>query len=1008
MPCRRFPGPDPCLEATISEKVDRLTAPGPGDPSSTANKLPWLENPKDGGKMQFVSPLEAAGLAGLLPPLETHFGGLGLGFDLCLLCQVPASTAGWSCPSRLDPSRAGRRVEHGLSRPGKNHPNFPASTHPCARHRAPKEPCTASGDLAQSTSGRPPRPRPPYPCCATGSGADQCPEERPGLGVMPVGRKADITAQAKSSFGTGVETGTGTCLSGSPKEQLEETTASVVNETEMQKLPPVNTVSLTPETPAEGLAISPSEEKGCPLQEHPGGTSRVPRRLNPQDTVTSRPKVPPSLQPAHRSGASQPAAPARYPALPSVGPADPTSLGAAPHWEKPATLGSKASALPRPGGAAGPGVTAQQVVSQTGLGTTFLHLSYRDMFHELAAATAGGPGIYEMFGTPGYGRIKLGCGPGSPAPSDRCRPPPARVRGRGGARHSQQRAHGSPPKSARVTGQQRRASKPKGKRRKSNQGGRRDGDSGEVAAQQEQQAPGPGHAGQQDGEEEGPVGGLVSPTEQHDLNPGSALLEAAEDQGDPPNTQTRVVTLGVLRAPHRPAQRTPATWATLGRDWPWPTEILSRPTVGRPDTLGKLLVPVTLSSDQLGPGGEPAPSRSPLTALQDTCEGRIQEVLGVPAPELVDLEDTDPECLAPVAQGSEGYMGKQVAFTQEQDEVSPPALEKANMCRRDRSLLRERLAPRSPSKMADPEKYLDHQRPILWTKGEILGKGAYGTVYCGLTSRGQLIAVKQASLEASDPRATGMAYQKLRAEVDLLQTLKHVNIVTYLGTSLEGNTVSIFMEFVPGGSMASVVSRFGPLSERVLGQYTKQILQGVAYLHQNHVVHRDIKGSNVMLVPTGVIKLVDFGCARRLAHRGPDGTSSETLRSAHGTPYWMAPEVIRESGYGRKSDIWSVGCTVFEMATGLPPLASMGRVAAMFYIGAHQGLMPPLPGRFSQDAADFMHLCFTRDQHARPSAMELLKHPFLESLEQHPENSLYAREPAVEEANTVGSQGVLS
>ncbi|KAL6085291.1 hypothetical protein STEG23_033104 [Scotinomys teguina] len=276
------------------------------------------------------------------------------------------------------------------------------------------------------------------------------------------------------------------------------------------------------------------------------------------------------------------------------------------------------------------------------------------------------------------------------------------------------------------------------------------------------------------------------------------------------------------------------------------------------------------------------------------------------------------------------------------------------------------------------DKSLKHEEAIFWTKGEILGRGAYGTVYCGLTSLGQLIAVKQVALDTSDKLATEKEYQKLQEEVDLLKALKHVNIVAYLGTCLEENTVSIFMEFVPGGSISSIINRFGPLPETVFCKYTRQILQGVAYLHENCVVHRDIKGNNVMLMPTGTIKLIDFGCAKRLAWAGLNGTHSDMLKSMRGTPYWMAPEVINESGYGRKSDIWSIGCTVFEMATGKPPLASMDRMAAMFYIGAHRGLMPPLPDRFSESAADFVRLCLTRDQHERPSALQLLTHSFLQ------------------------------
>ncbi|NXY44064.1 M3K19 kinase, partial [Ceuthmochares aereus] len=272
---------------------------------------------------------------------------------------------------------------------------------------------------------------------------------------------------------------------------------------------------------------------------------------------------------------------------------------------------------------------------------------------------------------------------------------------------------------------------------------------------------------------------------------------------------------------------------------------------------------------------------------------------------------------------------------------------------------------------------LTNKDPIMWTRGEVLGKGAYGTVYCGLTSQGQLIAVKEVVLDTSDQLTTEKEYQKFHEEVDLLKTLKHVNIVTYLGTCLEDNILSIFMEFVPGGSISSIINRFGPLPEVVLCKYTKQILQGVAYLHDNCVVHRDIKGNNIMLMPNGVVKLIDFGCARRLAWASLGGTQGEMLKSVHGTPYWMAPEVINESGYGKKSDIWSIGCTVFEMATGKPPLASMDRIAAMFYIGAHRGLMPSLPDHFSSAAVDFVHACLTRDQHERPSALQLLDHPFL-------------------------------
>eukprot|EP00063_Salmo_salar_P054101 XP_014028936.1 PREDICTED: mitogen-activated protein kinase kinase kinase 19-like isoform X3 [Salmo salar] len=266
---------------------------------------------------------------------------------------------------------------------------------------------------------------------------------------------------------------------------------------------------------------------------------------------------------------------------------------------------------------------------------------------------------------------------------------------------------------------------------------------------------------------------------------------------------------------------------------------------------------------------------------------------------------------------------------------------------------------------------------ITWRKGEVLGRGAYGTVFCGLTSQGQLIAVKQVALDASDLETADKEYNRLQEEVDLLKNLHHSNIVGFLGTSLRDHLVSIFMEYVPGGSIASVLHRFGPLPERVLALYTRQILEGVSYLHLNRVIHRDLKGNNVMLMPTGVVKLIDFGCARRLSCLTHTHSHSDLLKSVHGTPYWMAPEVINETGHGRKSDIWSVGCTVFEMATGKPPLSHMDKMAALFYIGARRGLMPSLPDRFSEDARDFVQVCLTNDQKQRPSAEQLLDHPFI-------------------------------
>lgn len=267
---------------------------------------------------------------------------------------------------------------------------------------------------------------------------------------------------------------------------------------------------------------------------------------------------------------------------------------------------------------------------------------------------------------------------------------------------------------------------------------------------------------------------------------------------------------------------------------------------------------------------------------------------------------------------------------------------------------------------------------IQWKKGNVLGKGAFGVVWCGLTSEGQLIAVKQIELNTSDKDKAKREYEKVQEEVDLLKLLNHKNIVGYLGTSLEEeeSVVSIFMQFVPGGSIASILARFGALDEAVFRRYTKQILEGVSYLHKNDVIHRDIKGGNVMLMPNGIIKLIDFGCAKRLCINLSMG-QSQILKSMKGTPYWMAPEVVNETGHGKKSDIWSVGCTIFEMATRKPPWADMNPMAAIFAIGSDRKSPPRLPEKFSPEAIEFVDFCLTRDQSKRPSAVKLLQHQFI-------------------------------
>lgn len=154
---------------------------------------------------------------------------------------------------------------------------------------------------------------------------------------------------------------------------------------------------------------------------------------------------------------------------------------------------------------------------------------------------------------------------------------------------------------------------------------------------------------------------------------------------------------------------------------------------------------------------------------------------------------------------------------------------------------------------------------IAWKKGQLLGKGGFGNVYLGLNSlTGELFAVKQLDLviyENADQqtRRKLATYQK---ELDLMRTLKHENIVRYLGTQITHDSLYIFLEYVPGGSIHSLLTKFGPFSEIMIKLYTKQILKGLHYLHSNGIIHRDIKGANILVDTNGICKLADFGCAK--------------------------------------------------------------------------------------------------------------------------------------------------
>eukprot|EP00762_Andalucia_godoyi_P000755 ANDGO_03703.mRNA.1 Mitogen-activated protein kinase kinase kinase NPK1 len=267
-----------------------------------------------------------------------------------------------------------------------------------------------------------------------------------------------------------------------------------------------------------------------------------------------------------------------------------------------------------------------------------------------------------------------------------------------------------------------------------------------------------------------------------------------------------------------------------------------------------------------------------------------------------------------------------------------------------------------------------------YKKGEYLGEGAYGKVFLGLDESGRLLAIKEVSMAQNAEEA-----QKLEHEISVMSQLHHPNIVEYLGVERdnERGCIYILMEYVPGGSIASLIRRFGRFDESVIRMYLKQILAGLQFLHARNVVHRDIKGANILVDNLGVIKLADFG-ASKLLHEMVS-KPQQGMRSLAGSPYWMSPEMIKQVGHDKETDIWSVGCTVYEMFSGTPPWAHLrasNKFALLFMIASAKE-PPPLPAdvSISPEAQAFLKLCFQRDPKMRPTVDELLRHPFVNAKE---------------------------
>mmetsp|Transcript_13233 Transcript_13233/g.24793 ORF Transcript_13233/g.24793 Transcript_13233/m.24793 type:complete len:347 (+) Transcript_13233:937-1977(+) len=262
----------------------------------------------------------------------------------------------------------------------------------------------------------------------------------------------------------------------------------------------------------------------------------------------------------------------------------------------------------------------------------------------------------------------------------------------------------------------------------------------------------------------------------------------------------------------------------------------------------------------------------------------------------------------------------------------------------------------------------------------MLGEGAYGQVFRALNREtGEFMAVKVMRVDLNS-HGWSKKLSLLEQEIALLKRFDHPCIVKYLGCRKELDAdycnVQIFMEYMPGGSLSSLLKQYGPLEEGVIKKYTRQILRGLQYLHGHGVVHRDLKGGNILVEPSSAVKLADFGASKHIRGLPVLSSNSELCMSIKGSLYWMAPEILKREGHGRKVDVWSLGCVLLEMATASHPWPGVTNYHTLC-IEVAKGNSPPIPANLSPECQDFIQLCLKHDKRERPNAAQLMKHPFL-------------------------------
>ncbi|XP_066189860.1 serine/threonine-protein kinase PAK 3-like [Sylvia atricapilla] len=294
------------------------------------------------------------------------------------------------------------------------------------------------------------------------------------------------------------------------------------------------------------------------------------------------------------------------------------------------------------------------------------------------------------------------------------------------------------------------------------------------------------------------------------------------------------------------------------------------------------------------------------------------------------------------------------------------------MSRSESSLDQPRV---QPQKLQLTEEVLEQLRGIVneanpetkYSELVQVGQGGFGTVYRAIDSAtGDVVALKKM------PLCKRSRKELIVNEIRIMKENRHPNIVNYIDSYLVDEDLWLVMEYVDGGTLTSVLIRVF-IEERMIAAISRECLKALDFLHSRNVIHRDVKSDNILLGMDGSVKLTDFGLCAQLT---PERSTRCTVL---GSPYWVAPEILKKKEYGTQVDIWALGIVAIEMLEGEPPYFKESPGKAQRLIARNR--YPPLrmPSRMSVLFHAFLHSCLDIDPSIRWTARELLQHPFLKT-----------------------------